>query len=424
MNIKKSELALTFLIILTSLHGQNNSLDYAIEVSWIIILLCAFKNQKLFYGIIAGVSLFASQLFVPVISLLTINVFAVIISLYFLIRKFNDKSVHINARIFGFYVIVLLYVVLVLGAFIGKTTQIIMVLAIMLLCCELAIKLKDEENLVVFAKYFVLATISASLYGLIGNSSFVDASDRFCGTSTDPNYFGYFLVISFVFLGIIKKHIPNWVYISGKIALAILIVFTGSNTALIALFLMLIVNILMRDISFASKGIYVLVLIIVCGVVYFERANIGKAFLSINSENYFADRYLTTFGNLLIGESNAATSGRTNIVGSYLRSFSEFSFFEKIFGGHVCGIFGVDANYANDLSLHLPHNLNIDVLFSIGIFGLLYVYSIVFSSFRYWFGKRGSEVGKHMILLKLIVVLYTFSLSYFLGFPSMIFLFL
>ena len=102
---------------------------------------------SLFYGIVAGLSLFVSQLFVPILSLLTINVFAVVISFYFVIKKvLEDKDITVNSKVAGFYVIVVVYTILVLGAFIGKPTQIIMLLSTMLLCCQLVTKLKKEKK--------------------------------------------------------------------------------------------------------------------------------------------------------------------------------------------------------------------------------------------------------------------------------------
>lgn len=421
----KSEIALSFIIIISGLLNLNKAIDIVIDFLWIALFIyCLVRGSNLIYGVIGGSSLFMSQLLLPFTSILLVNVFYVITCVYFICAKQRQNRLLVNSKMFALYLIIATYSIFVLNSYLSKTTQLILVLSSMLLCCELVIRLRNSDNLFVFSKGFVLATISACFYGLIRNNSFIDAADRFVGTSTDPNYFGFYIIISLVLFGVFKskiKPIPYKLIVGLHIILAIL---TGSNTALIAITMIFILHVLQSEISPVYKVLYIGSVVSFGIIILFNRLGLGQMLLGVNTNNYYINRFSKTFGYILIGESNLATSGRTDILHNYYDTFNGFGLFEKLFGGHVCGAFGVSGDFGDSGINILPHSFNVDVIYSIGIVGFIFVYYLIINSFKYWFRIRMSDIGRRMILLKCIVLLYTFSLSFFLGFPSMLFVFI
>lgn len=422
MSRKKEEKLLLVVITTSAFYNLSSALDMIISIMWMFMFaLCVFHNHELLIGVMASCSLFSPRLYLPFTDYLLYNVFLILFVLFFIWKAIKNGTVITNKKTIVFVSIMILYIVIVLVPVLSKLSQVIAAIFGLFTCVIMMNSFGDDRAFTIYAKYFIVATISACIYGYIHYFSFIEFGEenRFCGTSSDPNYFGCYLVLTFVMLPMFKEKLPRLPYLLIAFFILSSAFLTGSNTAIIAFGWYYLIKKLIIDYGKLSSLILCVILIVVVLLVIEFKADIGNYIMSLKFESYYFKRYSRTAANLLLGATSEATSGRTKIVQNYLISFSNFSFPEKLIGGHVCGIYGLDGDYAHDGG-HLPHSFIIDTMFSIGLIGLIFILFFYANSLRRVLQRRrNNPIDACRATLKLEMLLYSLSLSFFLGFDYM-----
>ena len=96
----------------------------------------------------------------------------------------------------------------------------------------------------------------------------------------------------------------------------------------------------------------------------------------------------------------------------------------QLFGGNIVNIYGVEKNFALMSWAAIPHNTNIDMIMSVGIVGTLVVYFAFCKStildIKNLKGENHSVSAMRMVV-RTVMLIYTFSLSMFLSYGFLIF---
>jgi hypothetical protein len=210
----------------------------------------------------------------------------------------------------------------------------------------------------------------------------------------------------------------------GGIFLLLMIFRTGSTTAIIVIFVVSMSTLFLRKASLKKLiALFVFALATILLISNMENILMFIAennFLGINGE-----RLLNQYTQIVRGEIGDATSLRTDIWRGYVEYFfNEQGLAKQLFGGNIVNIYGVEKNFAHMTWDAAPHNANVDMFMSIGAVGTLVVYYAFCKSMLHDIKNLKGEhhsISAMRIIVRTVMLIYTFSLSMFLSYGFFIF---
>lgn len=294
-------------------------------------------------------------------------------------------------------------------------------------------KISRDEDTVSKLKFVLVAMcLSAALYGLFFRNikgsyetveGLVQYTGRYSGTMSDPNYMAFFYSLSYctVLFARFKFFAIKWV-LAGLLFLCIAL--TGSITAILNYAVVLIAYIFFaREEKSSQKRIGVIIITIfsVCFLLY-----LFSDLDNIPILNMYKERLLEKINDLISGDIDGVTTGRTEYSGLYVEYLFQQDVFRILFGGYQLNAMGLIGEAADKIS-YAAHNSYVDVLMTCGVVGLV-VFVAAFITrlikiFNDW--QKGRNVNDISRLIYIIIALiYMGGLSVFPGVNYMFFLLL
>ncbi len=290
--------------------------------------------------------------------------------------------------------------------------------------------LMNRERFRSFFRYYVLAALAATVFGLLrmagqlSTAVFVDGQwvyvTRFIATYNDPNYLGFFYNIAIFSLISLRLFRRVWLQ---RLLLAIMylaLIATLSTTAIlcnvggIVLFLLLTKRITLKTVvtlALLSQGVLFLYNAALTRPIFL----LSDAALKVKSKLMEVD----------LGNFSSFSSQRTDLWADHLEYFREQSNFRMFFGGNVINAYVLDESTFSAVS----HQEFIDMLLNFGLLGtMIMILAFLIRSgriLRSLYHKKqngGEEVA--VLLMKYVWVFYAFGLTMFPGWMFFLFFFL
>ena len=218
---------------------------------------------------------------------------------------------------------------------------------------------------------------TAQLYGTMGTTRF-----------------GMYLCIALLFplFFIEEKRIK--IILSAILSICVLLT-VSMTSILILLFIYLYYFFFFQKPGLRSIKILIYLIAIIALVVIFWNSISEISFVKpiVYRFNYVVDQY--NMGNI-----NAATTGRVDLGNTYLKRFESASFFEKMFGSSNISVEGEK----------FSHNSFIDMLNYFGIIGIALTLFLQVKRLSIYFK---TQYFKHILLLKIIILVSAISVSIF-----------
>ncbi len=416
-----------FLAFLSAFLGHITVYDYLVSTAWICVALYLI-NKEDFWVLFVPLSIFENTIFFYFTNY-TIFKILLLLSVAKLLLEYKQRSVKINRFLLIFFMLAI-YVIMNLQEVLLGTISIVICVLTMFMACFTCYKMQEGEFFKRAMFAFAVFAVAAGVYGVLhGNSRIVSADGelmlRFCGTSTDPNVMGYKFVIGFAALWFTDFIKSKAVRLLASVFLLYVILRTLSTTAVIALCIMAILIVVLQRRSFGK--FFVVAAVCVGALLLF--VNLENVLVFLAEKKPFGlnlDRLLKQYYSFSSGDISEATSLRTEIWSGYM----DYFFHEQgvgawLFGGNVSNIYGVEKNFAQMSWNAAAHNTNIDILMSVGFFGLFLVYLSCFITLKNSladFQRSQDRLSAMRITVKFITLFYTFSFSAFLSYGFMIFL--
>lgn len=259
---------------------------------------------------------------------------------------------------------------------------------------------RKENHFWRIALYSILIScLFAAIYGLTHATTIhrwikgIGYARQFYGTMGTTR-FGIYLCISTLFaLYCVEK---KWKKITISIILAVGVIATVSMTALILLILVYLFYFFTKGkLSVRKIGIFVVAITIIgLTFLFWDRVS------DISFIKPLATRIDLITQQVIAGDLDSATSGRTGLSTSYLNQFNESSALEKIFGRFNLSMEGTTYS----------HNSYIDMLNYYGIIGLILGVGLQIKRIRQ---HAGMVEFKMYLLLKILIIISAATVSIF-----------
>lgn len=247
-----------------------------------------------------------------------------------------------------------------------------------------------------------LFSAASGMYGFFFGRQIISSSYiRYSSVIDDPNYSAMFYV-----LGILSLYGTNAINKYGKIVLiGILIVLVGltvSITGAIGLVLLSLGYVLFVN---PQKAVWLLVgLGVLIGVI---------GIFGFNTASQATGLFLRLQGKLLSFNLNTITSGRYAININYMKAFQQLPLRSKLFGGQNILSGELREQYISEFH-NVSHNSFIDMLYMIGIVGLLLIVStfiyMIYTYLREYYLEK-DRVKLSLGFLKITVLFFSLSIS-------------
>lgn len=259
----------------------------------------------------------------------------------------------------------------------------------------------------VFITIFMSAMMSG-VYGVIHNIYKIDRGMfRLTGTISDPNYSCFIYLIGLSCLMCVNQIKRNW----RVIFVSILFLFTVLTVSVSGLLGFVIIVLFFEFLTRKSKTLlYLLLIFAVLFIVY----NIGINMANDSPLYTIISRIETVLNQMSAGNLDNATSLRYNLSERYFEYFKVLPLTNILFGGNnvVAGSF---RDQMVSLFYHVSHNTYIDMLFMVGVFGLLffllYFAKKMFYTFKMYLKSRNLlYIGNLLVLVTCLFYMTSLSL--------------
>ena len=429
----KKENKWIYLIIMLSAMSIFSQLNFVFDI---LITLAFFAvaiiliNKDEFVLIYAVLYVFMGRLMVYQGGVSLVNVFLL---LYVARMIFKGERLKLNRYLLPILIMLFLHGFFVLfPAFNYNIIKLINYLASILLIFSLLNKLKDIELLRKFLITLSVSSIAACIYGIVNKNSYsfsetlntgMLVSERFKGVSSDPNYMAITFLIGL--LGIFALKNQNKLL---SIALGFLLIYfiltTESTTALLCLILILVIYLIMQR---KPTNVMIVSFISAIGIMMII-ANFNEIYgYLLQSQNYasFASRVTGQINDIFQHNNNDIASGRLVISVAYWKYFWEQNIFRILFGGNMCGIYGMGKYVLTFLpGLYATHNTQLDILMSTGLIGwLIFSFLAIRSMINTWkmYFANNEGIYKLLFMIKSVIMLFSFSLAFFPSWTILVF---
>lgn len=409
------------LLSVVCIFSQLNPIfDIFITIVFLIVAFLFIKSDE-FVLIYAVLAVFAPRLYLFRGGVSLVNVFILIYLLYIIVFK-EKKQLGIAANLA--IILLILYGIFVVFPINYKVVPIVNYTASILLLLSLLKKLQSTILLKKFLITISISSVAACIYGVfnINSKSFSDnvstielIQNRFKGVSSDPNYMA--ITLLFGLLGVLLISNQYKIIKIGLVTILSYFLFTTqSTTSIISLLLITAIYLIMKKKQVKLIGLYFTFIVFLIVIILFWN-ELYLYIISNESASLFAKRITLQINDVLIGNSKDIGSGRLVIAEGYLNYFIKQNPLNIIFGGNLCGVFGIgDFVFQIFPGRYATHNTQIDLLFSIGllgwsIFSFIFIKSLINSWTMYF--KTNEIVYKIIFILKSVILVYTFSLSFF-----------
>jgi hypothetical protein len=355
--------ALLFILyIVPILIGTNKRYSNVVGIVVTIIIICLFFTDK-FYLTLPIFIIFPDQLLILGSKRLS-NILMLLILVYIIVRK---RRIKISVNQIIILVIITIYSFTYLAF---EDVRFAISLWIPMIACILYVGgfLKQEDKLNEFLKYYVYAVLSGTVYGflfmsqrqgaMLVNSQWV-FYNRFLGTCTDPNYWGFYVNIA---IGIVLMS----KLLRGKLKIGVLIILyagllastsmTGYICNVIIIFIYLLAN------KVKLKYIFVISIFVGSVIICLYYATIYKIPILTDAVTRIMIKFSTS------EDMSSFTTGRSDLWISHLKYYYNLNIFHILFGGIV-----EISQYSNKQFSLVVHQEYIELLLNTGLIGCLSV---------------------------------------------------
>ena len=291
-----------------------------------------------------------------------------------------------------------------------------------ILCCVILVSGivgADKVKLENFFKSYVWVSIIAFISGVIMGNSVQQNTDsgmvlsRFTATFEDPNYMGFFYTLAIFALLLLKLYRPKLRAVL-IVTLSVIMLLSLSMTAVIVnVLLWLIYLTICKKINVKTFLAVILLIMVVVALYYYGLNNPDANFLGGMSY-----RIHEKWEELILGNMEGVTTGRSELAEAHFQYFLESPFFKKMFGGTM-----VSATYISPEVYGAAHNEYVDMLLNIGIVGFVLMLSFLLFRMRdHWRNYRltGDNRFLFFVFSKFIWLAYAGTLTLFLDHRFMI----
>lgn len=379
-------------------YGLNKYADLII-IGIIVALLTKNINNDNFYYMYFGLIFFEPILEVPFIGGSIFRIYQALFIIRIIIDISKEQYI-INIK----NVCILSGIIIIVTSFFNQN---ITEIASVIINCIIIIAVicKKKKNTEFYSELLysigIMITFSA-IYGFFRGSAINYGNFiRKSTTISDPNYSALFLNLGlFSILG--NKKFSKKEKIFTIITTSLSLIFTVSMTGIIGATIFLTLYLYMQNKRRFLK--YIIIFLMV-----------GIAFICIPLKRDNA-LYGIQYRIRSMGSQSAddISSGRIGIAKQYITQFSNLSIKEFLFGGNNT-VSGEYMEESVEEIGNVSHNSYIDMLFMIGILGtfcilLTFCYSIYNLLTKY---KNGNYIALNYVLLKLIILYFAFTISFF-----------
>ena len=289
---------------------------------------------------------------------------------------------------------------------------------------------KNPELKRYFKMVLVIMCLSATVYG-IGfenikgfyeeTEDILQNTGRYCGTMSDPNYMAFYYCLSFVYV-IFSKQLSFLLKSILFILLFISTAITGSLTALLTIFAVLLLYFWFGERGNSRKKFISCITVIVVAIALYYL--LFTDLFDIKVLTVFRLRIEEKMGFLFKDDFSAATSGRTEYSQAYVNYLFNQNIIRILFGGYQLNAMGLTGNAFNEIGF-AAHNSYVDVLMTCGIVGfVVFIYHFIFNiivKFKKWKYQRDNQDLSDVMTL-VISMVFLFGLSCFPALPYMLFI--
>ena len=423
LSIREYIMMCVVLSVASAFVGLNGILDLLVLGLWCGYTVKLFNTDD-FYTLFLPLTLYEGLIVIP-----NVMAFFKLLSLIYVIKLILVRKFCWNGWSYILFFVLAWYAFLCLWEYLGGLAGFFIFICSVAAMCDTWSRFESEDMFERTMFFFLCMGLSCGLYGFLHSSSIAvvqnDAAlSRFCGTANDPNIMGLKWVICLAITLYSSVLTNKWSRIGVVLVLSALILKTGSTTALIACAVLLIAFMFFRSLSIKKAVIFIAAVIVAVVVVL----NLEKILLWLYQNNImgnYAFRLLRQLDSLKAGDMSTLTSLRTEVWKGYMDYYlHQQDVLHQLFGGNVANIYGIKKNYSNMNWTAAPHNTNIDVLMCIGAAGLTLIWLYFISNMRkYLFAyyRNGDRQSVMKMTIKLVVLVYTLSISFFPSFGLMIF---
>ena len=398
--------------ILCAFH--NNGINEFVSITVLILTIILYPSEN-FYNVLPALIFYYIQLRFMGGSVVVFRMY----SLMVLTKLINQRIIQAKRRKLPCLGISVVFALVVLSDY-QSMQSIIMISFDLIIMAFIGFYFNTEDKFQAFAKFYIFAATSSSIYNLIGGqAATVDQNydgvlrtvSRYLATFNDPNYTGFYFLIA-LFLLIALKPCSRILNILMGFLIIITIVSTVSTTAYIGIAIIGILYLLlekkysvMKKIMITIGIIFVVRLVLQYGYEHPDTPFLGDAIY----------RFGGKIGQLFSGTESSLsdfTTGRSSGTQIHLQTFLQQPFLKMLFGFNpICAIFR-DTSYLMESAL----NEYVDLLLSVGIVGWLFIIPPVFFETVNYFREylsTGNKVIQTRLFVKLVWLYYGFALCFF-----------
>lgn len=379
-------------------YGLNKYVDLIIIGTIVALLIKNIHNDN-FYYMYFGLIFFEPILEVPFIGGSIFRIYQALFIAKIIIDISKEKYI-INIK----NICILSGIIIIVTSFSYQNiTEIVSAIINCIIIIVIICKNKNNTDFYSELLYSIgiMITFSA-IYGffrgsVINYGNFIRKST----TISDPNYSALFLNLGmFSILG--NKKFSKKEKTFTTIIIFMSLIFTVSMTGIVGFTIFLIAYLYMQN---KRKSLKYILIFLIIGVVFIciplkkDNALYGIQYRIKNMESQSADDI---------------SSGRIGIAKQYIAKFSNLSIKEFLFGGNNT-VSGEYREESVEEIENVSHNSYIDMLFMTGICGTLcilltFCYSVYNLITKY---KNGNYIALNYVLLKLIILYFAFTISFF-----------
>lgn len=408
------DIALILIYIVPIFNAYSNSVRLITSLFVLLMISILWSNERFF--LVLPIFIFYSS---NLVVLGAIRIFDIYIAL-FMLKILTDKKLILNKNLIMPLIIIIIHSLLVVA---NKNIRTAMVIISSFIFVVLYISrfFNNKNNLKGFINYFIYATLSASLFGMIKFSTQVESYividgvlkiiTRNVGTFSDPNYFGFFINIA-IFSALIfnKSHTKKKAFLI-MIMLYISLISTISFTALICNAIGIVLYIIFNKENKLNNILLVLVGIIILIIIFNISNEYNIPYVSDLSHRIKSKMIGTNSYNL-----DEFTTNRSHIWRLHLNYFVEQPLWKIFFGGNFLTDYGFDSQF-NSVS----HQSFIDLLLNFGIVGtFILMYNFLSRTLKIIIRYNKEKTNELLVLIfiKYIWFFYAFGMSMY---PAWIF---
>jgi O-antigen ligase len=388
--------------------GFSNQFDYAILAFSTFMMFLGIRLQclvPLYFAIV----FFEPVLLLPLDGSSIFRVFQLVFVINLLIVPFKPKEKlamlkkAFSCKEFTVYIIaMLLYVlfsVLYVTAIEGFFSNLINFFILAYVCLAIY---NNRENLEVILSVIIVFSVASGIFGILHSQKLAfEYGNRYVGAYGDPNYSAFLYSIGLV-ASLGKSRLSQTARILFQFMLVALILSTVSLTGVMALMLIFLAHAWVVRPRFAAILLLMFSTLLLAFLLLPHIANIPLVGV-----------LQARLRGLSSSSLDDITSGRTRLFKEYLEYFKKLPLSHQLFGG-LNPVQGVFRNTLVAEIGFISHNLLIDMLFSVGILGvlvlglsfllLIYVNLIRFLRYR----AKNDWV---LVMFKVLTILYSLFLS-------------